>query len=76
MEGATAPAVCLSIRAEIPSEPLDLEVSKSFSRSYISLSEHRREFETSPFDKGGTGQTGGTDWLKHFEKNALRALAL
>ncbi len=66
MEGAIAPAVCfISIRAEKPSGPLDLEVSRDFNNSWIWLSEHRREAGTSPLVEGTIGQTGGTDWLKH-----------
>ncbi len=60
--------VLFSIQAEKPSGPLDLEVSRDVSNSWVWLSEHRREAGTSPLVKGTIGQTGGTDWLKHLEK--------
>ena len=56
--GAIANAVFLSIRAEIPSGPVDLVVSKLESSLMMSSSEHSR---ATGHSSGGTGSTSSSD---------------
>ena len=55
---AVANAVCLSIRAEIPSGPVDLVVSKVESSLMMSSSKHSR---ATGHSSGGTGSTSSSD---------------
>ena len=76
--GAIAIAMFLSIRAEIPSGPVDLLVSKLESSLMMSSSEHSRATGHSSGSTGSTSSSdkGVTEILKFVSKVVLRRSAI
>ena len=74
-DGAIALAVHLSMRAEIPSDPLALDTSRDLSSSQTSSSVQSISWEDSETPVRVEVEIGGHDELKHPEKNSLNALA-
>ena len=68
IDGAMECAVDLSMRAEMPSKPLALDVSSDCSMVYISSSVHRMSDGHSLFMSGVVMVTGGDDLLKQLVK--------
>ena len=68
IDGAMECAVDLSMRAEMPSKPLTLDVSSDCSMVHISSSVNRMSDGHSLFMSGVVMVTGGDDLLKQLVK--------
>ena len=76
-DGAIDVAVFFNINADTPSGPMAFEVSSNRSISSISEGEQKRDSDSdmSKLRELGGEWSGGTDRLKHCEKNEFRVSA-